>query len=151
MNPKLLTQDKNTGILCRLGERMQYNTKKRKAITDFFKIYSETWFTAEQVAVAMDGIGRSTVYRVITELCEQGTLVKEYSDNKNCFVFKADKKACHEHFHMKCVSCGKYVHVEDKLAEEMIGKIAGENDFMIDKSKTVLYGTCKECRKKESV
>lgn len=130
---------------------MPYNTKKKKAIMDFFKVYPETWFTAEQVAVAMDGVGKSTVYRVITELCETGYLLKEYSEKKNCFVFKNDKKACREHLHLQCVSCGKYVHVEDDLAKNIADAIAGENAFTIDNRRTVLYGTCAECKRKENV
>ena len=125
---------------------MTYNTKQKKAIERFFTVYPETWFTAEQVAVALDGIGRSTVYRVIGELCESGFLVKEYSEKTGSAVYRPDQEACHAHFHMKCVRCGKYIHVEDKKTEELLADLAEKNAFSLDVGKTVLYGTCEDCK-----
>ena len=127
---------------------MQYNTKNKKTIVQFFKVYPDTFFTAEQVAVALDGVGRSTVYRLLPELCAAGVIVKEYSDQTGCAVYKLDKEACHEHFHLKCTKCGKFVHVEDEETEKALQKLAGSSDFVLDVGKTVLYGTCDECRKK---
>ena len=150
MNPKLLTRIPFMGIIDEQRGNMQYNTKKKKAILHFFTVYPDTWFTAEQVAVALDDIGRSTVYRVIGELCDGGMLVKDYSDKAGCAVYRADKEACHEHFHLKCVKCGKYIHVEDKRTEELLASLAKDNAFSLDVGKTVLYGTCEECKGGES-
>lgn len=129
---------------------MQYNTKRKKAVIGFFKVYPETFFTAEQVAVALDDIGRSTVYRIITELCENGSLVREYSEKNGCWMYKADKEACHEHFHIKCTGCGKYVHLDDKETEDLLLRVANESGFDINVRKTVLFGLCAQCREKEN-
>ena len=127
---------------------MQYNTKRKKAVAGFFKVYPETFFTAEQVAVALDDIGRSTVYRIITELCENGYLIREYSEKNACWMFKADKESCHEHFHIKCMSCGRFVHLDNKETEQTLLCAAENMGFSIDVRKTVLYGLCKQCKEK---
>lgn len=125
---------------------MQYNTKNKKAIIDFFKGSGEEWYTAEQVAEAMGEIGRSTVYRIVSELSEAGLLLREHSEKLGCAVYKIDNRNCREHFHLRCTGCGKYVHIEDKKTEELISAIAKNNEFSIDKGKTVLYGVCEKCR-----
>ncbi|MBR1625376.1 MAG: transcriptional repressor [Clostridia bacterium] len=127
---------------------MQYNTKKKKAIMDFFKVYPDTYFTAEQVAVALDDIGRSTIYRVITDLCESGFLTKEYSEEKGCLAYKTDKESCREHFHMKCNMCGRLSHLDSKEMEETVLKITEESGFSVDVRRTVFYGVCENCKRK---
>lgn len=125
---------------------MQYNTKNKKTITEFFNRNGEEWFTAEQVAESVDGVGKSTVYRILGELYESGFLLREYSEKRACVAYKADKRGCREHFHIKCVSCGKLVHIEDKDAENELEIVARSNGFCLDKGKTVLYGVCDKCK-----
>ncbi len=125
---------------------MQYNTKNKKAIMSFFKENGDEWYTAEQVAEAMGEIGRSTVYRIVSELSEAGLILREHSEKLGCAVYKGDNRNCREHFHLRCIECGKYVHIEDKKTEELISAIAKDNEFSIDKGKTVLYGMCEKCR-----
>ena len=125
---------------------MQYNTKNKKKITEFFNRHADEWFTSEEVAESVDGVGKSTVYRILGELFESGFLLREYSEEKACAVYKADKRGCREHFHIKCVSCGKLVHIEDKETEKELEDVAKSNGFCLDKGKTVLYGVCEKCK-----
>lgn len=128
---------------------MQYNTKNRKAIENFFRKNEEKWYSAEEVAKENTGIGRSSVYRIVGELYDCGFLLKEYSEKSGSTVYKADTKHCREHFHLMCTGCGKLVHIEDKHTDELLSAIAETNEFLIDKGKTVLYGKCDKCRRKE--
>ncbi len=128
---------------------MQYNTKNKKTITEFFNSNGDEWFTAEQVVGSVDGIGKSTVYRILGELYESGLLLREYSENNACVAYKADKRGCREHFHIKCVSCGKLVHIEDKKTEKELEDVAKSNGFCLDKGKTVLYGVCEKCKEND--
>ena len=128
---------------------MQYNTKNKKTIIEFFKSHSDEWFTAEQVETSLNSVGKSSVYRIVGELADSGVLLREYSERLSCAVYKIDNKNCREHFHLKCVECGRFVHIEDENVCNLLDKIAKNNDFSIDKGKSVLYGTCENCRKEE--
>ena len=128
---------------------MIYNTKPRQILLEYFRENSDVWISVEQILDKSISIKRSTLYRLLSEMIESGVILKEYSDEKACNFYKYNKKECHEHLHLKCIDCGKYVHIEDKETENLITQIGQKNEFMINKGKTVLYGMCEKCRVKK--
>lgn len=91
--------------------------------------------------------GKSTVYRLINRLVEEGSVKRFVKSGSKQFVYQlvADEE-CHHHLHMKCVNCGKLLHMEHKMSEELIGLIAAGNEFAVDSEETTLFGKCKECK-----
>ena len=97
---------------------MKYTTGKKEAIIAFLSENSAKAFTLEEIAAAItpDGKGRSTVYRIVAELLEEGK-VHRYSDGKtrHC-TYQYTGTECHSHLHLKCRECGKLIHLTDKVS-----------------------------------
>ena len=60
----------------------------------------------------------------------------------------ADAEECAEHFHLKCIRCGKLIHVDCAYLGELGEHIGAHHGFKVDRSKTVFYGTCGACLEK---
>ncbi len=131
--------------------KTEYHTKQRELLLEFFRSHDQMTFTVNEVASALcepNGIGKSTVYRLISKMSQDGLLKRYFDENKNAVVYQyVDKEhGCENHFHLKCADCGKTIHLEDKSSEDALRNILEENQFLMDESKTVLFGKCKDCR-----
>ena len=128
-----------------------YDTKARTALSDYLRTNAERQFTAEELAVIMsESAGKSTVYRLLAKLCEDGEIRRLPREGERGSYYQAipDEK-CLGHLHLKCPKCGLLVHLEDAESRR-IAAIALENGFAIDTKLTMLYGVCSKCAERAS-
>ena len=52
---------------------------------------------------------------------------------------------CRQHFHLKCLSCGKLTHLRCGMSQELLAHIREEHGFRVDSGRSILYGLCREC------
>lgn len=132
----------------------QYNTSQRTRLTEYLKSHSDEELTSEQILIGVGAefIGKSTVYRLISKMCANGELVRSGgSDGKKTFYRYVNTELdCGEHFHLKCVGCGKIKHLECGLMKKLEIHIEKEHGFMLDPGLTVIYGVCAECSDKRN-
>lgn len=130
---------------------MSYNTRQRELILDYIKKNAKKHLTADDIADALkaEQVGKTTVYRYLEKLCEQN-IVRKFilSEGKSACYQYNDEQQCHDHFHMKCLKCGKLFHLECDHLKDIAAHISKMHDFTIDSSRTVFYGICGECSKK---
>ena len=132
----------------------EYKTKTRNYIIEYLKENADKRFTAKDIVDALsdkgDSIDRSTIYRNLERLCQEGSLVKykESDINASCYQYSEQHEACHQHIHAQCVVCGKIFHLQNDLFKEVEKKMSLEYGIDIDYGKTVLNGRCSDCRKK---
>lgn len=93
---------------------------------------------------AIDGrIGRSTVYRNLKILAQQGDILQVKLKDTDRFEGKADR-----HYHVQCSSCGELrdapLAYKDGLDEKMVEKTG----FQIRGHRMVFEGICPKCSKK---
>ena len=50
--------------------------------------------------------------------------------------------------HCKCEGCGRLFHIRCEHFDEMRRHLAGDHDFSVNPSRTVLYGLCDQCKAK---
>ena len=50
------------------------------------------------------------------------------------------------HLHLKCVKCGKIIHLECHFMEEISHHIEESHGFTLQCKNSILYGVCKECK-----
>ena len=101
-------------------------------------------------AVYPDAPGKSTIYRLIGQLVEKGTVKRFVRGNSRQFLYQlAGSEECHSHLHLKCTECGKLLHMGHSLSEQLLSDILGESDFSVKVDSTTLFGCCKDCRIKE--
>ena len=56
-------------------------------------------------------------------------------------------EACRDHLHLSCKKCGKTFHMDEAETEALVEAVAKLDGFEIDRSETVLYGLCEDCKK----
>ena len=133
--------------------KREYNTEQKKAVIDFFKENREHHFTAAQIAdaVCAGGTGKSTVYRQIANLLESGVIRRFEACDSRQFVYQyADvHDDCDRHYHLKCVKCGRLIHMECAHLDEVCRHIRSEHDFIIGFGRSIIYGECVRCASKQ--
>lgn len=129
-----------------------YRTKQRELILNYFIENKGRHVTAEEVVGHLreqgTNVGKSTVYRYLEKLVEQGIVRRFFIEEGYgaCYQYMGEDKQCHEHFHLKCVSCGVLFHIQCAFLIEAEKHILNDHDFIIDNTKTVLYGLCDKCK-----
>ena len=121
-----------------------YNTKQREILREFFEKHCDLQFTIEQLIQNLPEVSQSAVYRNISRLEEEGLVRRHAIEGSRRFAYQfvGDDK-CSAHIHLKCDKCGQLFHLEDPSLENLL-RTAAEN-FHIDKSKSVLHGSCGSC------
>jgi Fur family ferric uptake transcriptional regulator len=129
-----------------------YNTKQKKQLADFFKNNTSKQLSVNEIVMGIcpNGSGKSTVYRLISKMVEDGTLIRLRGDDGKSILYQyaGEETGCAEHFHLKCTECGKLIHLDCKHIDHLRQHIQLEHEFSIDMISTVIYGTCKDCREK---
>lgn len=130
--------------------RSEYTTRQRERILQHLKNHAEGHVTAEELLERLSqnghAPGKATVYRTLERL-ERQNVIRRYELGGRqgaCYQYISDED-CHNHFHLKCVECGRLFHVECNLLEETSRHIVRDHHFAIDPSKTVFYGRCSQC------
>lgn len=145
-----------------------YRTAARRQLVELFSARPDRHFTAEQVCALLcdteeriaqsDGtrrgefIGKSTVYRQLARLCDEG-LLRRFEDTDtggtavHVYQYAAGEE-CRGHFHLKCTDCGRVIHLECDHTDPLLTHIRAEHGFSVDCGSSILYGRCDRCQRK---
>lgn len=130
---------------------MPYKTVQRAQLYDFLKKHPHNYFTVKQIAEALSGSGAdisiSAIYRNLSDLTETGKIKKTVKKNSREAYYRCiDSAGCRGEIHISCSVCGKIFHMNSALSILIQQQLMQQNEFELDKSKTVISGVCKECR-----
>lgn len=134
---------------------MAYQTAQSRRILAVLEENKERHLTAEEVYLLLKeqgaAVGQTTVYRHLEKLCTEGTLRKFSGADGGgaCFQLAENGTVCKAHYHLKCTACGALLHAECDFLDELSAHIRADHGFIIDGSRTVLYGLCTACAEKE--
>lgn len=123
-----------------------YSTKQRKRINDYLENNSENSFSAKQLALALDGISISAVYRNLDALEKEGRVARCKQDGRQTYYRYIKNSACKKSLHLICKDCGKTFHTSGVTADFFVNTLAANDRFAVDLKDTVIYGLCKGCR-----
>lgn len=130
--------------------RGEYSTRQKRDLLKFLKEHSLENFSVDEVVFRLQGegaqVGRSTVYRYLESLAEQGT-VRKYQNAHGVTQYQhlEHEDSCSKHFHMMCKICGSLQHVDCNLIQSLTAHIAEEHGFALDPKETVMVGVCAKC------
>lgn len=130
-----------------------YNTKQKEILLKFLRENSSEHITVQKICNFMNNagtpVGTATVYRQLDKLVEQGLVRKYLLDGRSgaCYQYTENNGECCDHYHLKCVNCGKLIHLDCEFLHNINSHIFEHHGFIVDNSKTVFYGQCGECRK----
>ena len=130
-----------------------YETEQRKLLVALFRADPDRVYTAEEVAEILRGDSEgdahcsvSTVYRLISRLCDEGVLHKHARDGSRKFYYQYVKGCeCEAHLHLQCEGCGKIIHMDDATSEQVLLKVLMKNGFQVDPARALVPGLCSVC------
>ncbi len=127
-----------------------YQTAQRKKLIQFLSVNREKAFSVEELDFQLkkgDGAapGKSTLYRLVKSLVDEGAVKRLVKGNSRQFVYQIAGEKCAYHLHMKCVECGKLLHMEHSESSRLLKEVFDNNHFKIDEKQTVLIGRCDGC------
>jgi Fur family ferric uptake transcriptional regulator len=139
-----------------------YKTPARQAVLSLFCAHPHRHFTAEQVCTLLCKVneagtalmGKSTVYRQLSQLCERGQLRRfEDIDSSggavHVYQYVAPEQNCAAHFHLKCQRCGRISHLDCTLTDELAAHLHTHHGFAVCLEDSILYGLCADCHVKK--
>ena len=126
-----------------------YQTKQKKLLLDYLKNNTQKQLSINDITntICPDGCGRSTIYRLVSKLCDMGVLIKLQSDDSKSVLYQyvGEGTQCSSHFHLMCSECGTLLHLDCDHINKISTHILKNHNFKLDMKKTVLYGICSDC------
>lgn len=131
----------------------RYQTEQKRIVLAYLKAHSNEAFTIEELCEHLNkepGLlavpGKSTVYRIIPELVEEGLVKRFVKEKTRKFLYQmVSGEHCDKHLHMKCSICGRLYHMEDEESEALLMKVFEKHHFKVDEGQTMLFGHCESC------
>lgn len=131
-----------------------YQTQQRKQLLDFLTLHKETQYTIEEIIEEMqqaDAPAKSSIYRLMKQLVEEGKVKRYVKDHSRQFVYEyIAGENCSYHFHLKCFECGRLIHLSETTSQLTQESVAKEAGFIVDKEKSILFGICDVCQKSKA-
>ena len=135
-----------------------YHTEQKKMLLQFLREHQAEAYTIEEAACALkarygaSAPAKSTVYRLVQRLVEEGEVKRLVMGNSRRFVYQLTNGAsCHSHLHMQCRACGRLFHLEERISHALARQIAETDGFTLCESDTVLLGECAACHRAREV
>lgn len=128
--------------------RATYQTQQRKILIDYLQHHKDRRFTIEELMIEMqDAVPLSSMYRLMKKLADEGMVRKSVRPGERQYEYQiVEGKACHSHLHLQCTGCGKVMHLSNETTQKAQQLMHGVEGFELDYEKTLLYGTCTECK-----
>ncbi|MBR2986620.1 MAG: transcriptional repressor [Clostridia bacterium] len=123
----------------------RYRTKQRDSILAYFASHPDACLTAKDIIESPEiEVGEATVFRCLSHLAKEGLIKKFASDEGALYQYNREGE-CNHHFHLKCLHCGKILHLDCELMHSVSEHIGKDHHFTVDVSRTVIYGLCEDC------
>ena len=108
--------------------RNSYHTQQRCALLAFLSAHADEQFTVEQLLAAM------------------GTVRRFAPESGGSAAYQAmDPGHCDAHLHLKCVGCGRLIHLDTGVSDALQADLLRAAGFTVDGRSTTIYGTCAAC------
>lgn len=134
------------------NKKAEYKTRQQSHIISFLSSVGDRHVTVSQIAAWFKEqdiqVGTTTIYRQLEKLQCQGLVQKFVTDGGGaCFQYIGESAEPEEvpHFHLKCLSCGRLLHMECHEIAHLKQHIYTEHDFEIQPRQTTFYGHCGDC------
>ena len=102
-----------------------YSTKSRQEIMKYLEASAGKTVSASDILNHLQAVGLNvsptTVYRNLDRLYEEKKILKYVAEKgeKAVYQLEAEGRHCAEHLHLKCVRCGKIIHMDCDFMDEV--------------------------------
>ena len=126
----------------------KYHTKQKDIILDIIK-KQKNEFTVQQIYDEIkEEVGLTTIYRLIDKLVSEGRITKNIGMDKIPYYQYLEECKEENHFYLKCINCGKIIHIDCDCIEELSNHIIKNHKFKLSKDHIIINGTCEQCNRK---
>lgn len=128
----------------------EYNTEQKKILLEFLEKNHDNAYTIEEISTELKAkgasVGKSTVYRLMTKLVEEKRVKRQLASGSRKSIYRiVFDEHCHNHLHLQCTECGRVLHLDEKISDELLNTVKKLNAFAISEEDTVLMGRCAIC------
>ena len=125
---------------------MEYKTAQKNIVLNFLIENKGKCFLAKDIAKKLkDKVSTATLYRCLNELSKKGVIKKFSSaDNEGSLFQFCGHEKCN-HYHLKCVKCGKVIHVDCDFMEKAKRHFLKDHAFLMSDKDTIIYCECEKC------
>ena len=120
----------------------KYNTEQKRKINELFLSSDDRSLTSDEIVALLPDVGKSTVYRILSEMEAEGILSSYQCRSKKRFY------RCHEdcssHMHMFCTECGKLLHISEETADRIRKIVSDELGYEPDHIDFEIFAKCRE-------
>jgi Fur family ferric uptake transcriptional regulator len=92
-------------------------------------------------------IGTATIYRTLDILLEAG-LARAHDFGEGVRRFEASPERG-DHGHFVCTRCGAVTEFTEDRVDRMLGFLADEHHFLLQRHRVELHGLCRECQRRD--
>lgn len=137
------------------NRKVNYHTRQRDELESYLQQVGDRQLTMQELAdgaSSAHAIGRSTVYRLVGTMVEEGSLrrFRGKDDKSVLYQYVGKNSACNSHLHLKCSRCGRIIHLDCEEAEAFRDHLLQQHGFAVDVRLCTLYGLCEACREVEA-
>lgn len=127
-----------------------YSTRQGQVLLTFLKQHPGEHFTRRELCSRLEqegiSLGKSTVWRYLEKLWEQGLVRRSMPDGKTaCYSYGCCPAS---HYHLHCNQCQKILHIRCPQLDTLRDHFLQAHGFAMDAFGTTLCGICEECREK---
>lgn len=130
----------------------EYVTEQKRILKKILEDNSDSAYTVEELMDKLRSVcpdkapGKSTVYRLITHLVDEGSVKRFVRGNSRKFAYQiVIGEHCDCHLHLKCMDCGRLIHLDEAVSDELLEKVRSNSHFSVNEEATVLFGRCEGC------
>ena len=121
---------------------MKYNTKQKEIIIETLKKYKEKSISAKELEnLLFLKVSKATMYRYLDDMSKENIINKYFNEVNNCYEYQYLDDSCHHHLHLKCMVCGKIIHLNNSFINN--------DSILLDYNHSLLYGKCQSCIRKD--
>ena len=132
----------------------KYMTSQRKILLEYLSRHHDRQISAKQIEedLRLQGISLSAVYRNLSDL-ENENLVKRCTKGgkREVYYQYVAAESCKNALHLTCKICGRTTHMSADTTSDFCLRLLASDGFEVDKSETIIYGVCKNCRQEKKI
>lgn len=134
-----------------MGEN-SYATTSRKNMQSFLEKNRDRTVTVSDIDAYLREnnceVNITTIYRYLDKLTKEGKVIKYVAEkgSQATYQYVEQGHQCDSHLHLKCVRCGRIIHLECGFMDEISKHIFKDHGFELQCKNSILYGICKSCR-----
>ena len=130
-----------------------YSTSSRKNMQAFLEMNRDRTVTASDIDAYLKQhhceVNMTTIYRYLDKLTKEGKVMKYVAEkgSQASYQYVEHGHQCDSHLHLKCVRCGRIIHLECGFMNEISHHIKKDHGFELQCKNSILYGICEGCQK----